>query len=170
MKAPAPPRVDSIETFWSERPPSPSPRLVYWLERIADGWRPNRRVRIRGYDASAHYFGIYIWEELHVMSPVLYHRVGELDAAWVAEHIPHLSIRAADETGVRVARRAKDPIADLVTRLDKVPLFTSEPGDFARYVDEADEGAGVALCRADGRVVAVISTELWDLLRKDPAK
>lgn len=72
MTAPRkPPGVDDIETFWTEPPPERSLRLVWWLGEIERGWRPNRRIRLMGYHCSAEYFGVYIWEYLHVLSPLL---------------------------------------------------------------------------------------------------
>lgn len=69
---PAPPWVEDIEEFWSEPPPEPSARLLYWQAQIADGWQPNRRVATFGYHNAADFFGVYIWEYLNVLYPLLY--------------------------------------------------------------------------------------------------
>jgi hypothetical protein len=42
-----------------------------WRERITAGWRPNQRISTLGYYESAAYYGVYIWEYLHVISPLL---------------------------------------------------------------------------------------------------
>lgn len=61
----------NIEQYWNVPPPEPSPGLVKWLAKIADGWRPNRRIRSMGYYSAAEFYGVYIWEYLHVISPAL---------------------------------------------------------------------------------------------------
>lgn len=65
------PPVDQY-AYWENPPPEASPRLQYWKDKIASGWRPNKRVRKMGYDNSAEFFGVYMWEYLHVISPLLY--------------------------------------------------------------------------------------------------
>ena len=67
----APPRVANIEAYWLDPPPEPSPRLKWWLARIAVGWRGNRRVLSQGYYSCAEYFGVYLWEWLNVLSSAL---------------------------------------------------------------------------------------------------
>lgn len=64
---PAPPRVDDIERYWTTKPPQISPRAMWWMERIAGGWRPNKRVRSMGYDEASAYYGVYIWEYLELI-------------------------------------------------------------------------------------------------------
>lgn len=72
MKPPAPPRVGDIEAFWGfEPPPVLSPRCDWWVARINGGWRRNRRLGGWGYYESAEYFGVYIWEWINVLSPLL---------------------------------------------------------------------------------------------------
>lgn len=71
MKAPAPPRVEDVTKFWREEPNPHSKRCDWWLNRIASGWQRNRRVGMMGYHEAAHYFGVYIWEYLHVLYPAL---------------------------------------------------------------------------------------------------
>ena len=66
-----PPRVGSAEEYWTHPPPEPSPRLTYWLGLLAHGWKPNRRVRAMGYDQAAEFFGVYIWEYVNVIFPLL---------------------------------------------------------------------------------------------------
>lgn len=74
MTAPrkGPPRVDRYE-YWGEPPPEPSPRLAYWLDRILDeGWKGSARILGAGYDGTAEYFGVYLWEYLNVLYPALH--------------------------------------------------------------------------------------------------
>jgi hypothetical protein len=68
---PNPPRVTDKETYWTREPPARSPRCAWWVERINTGWRRNRRVSNMGYYDAAQWFGVYIWEYLHVLSPLL---------------------------------------------------------------------------------------------------
>jgi hypothetical protein len=69
--APAPPRVADHYLYWSNPPPSASPRCLYWVQRFEDGWRGNRRTGGFGYDEAAEYFGVYIWEYLNVLYPIM---------------------------------------------------------------------------------------------------
>jgi hypothetical protein len=71
VTSPAPPRVKDGEKYWQEPPPEGSPRCAWWVARIEAGWRGNRRVRSMGYYSCSEYFGVYIWEWLHVLSPLL---------------------------------------------------------------------------------------------------
>jgi len=67
-----PEKVPCIEKYWTETPPAPSDRLIYWLCQIAfDGWRPNRRISQMGYHEKAQFFGVYLWEYLNILAPVL---------------------------------------------------------------------------------------------------
>jgi hypothetical protein len=63
-------RVDRYD-YWLEPPPEPSPKLAEWVSKIDRGWRPNRRIRTMGYDESAEFYGVYIWEYLNVISPLI---------------------------------------------------------------------------------------------------
>lgn len=70
----APPRVDTYddgECYWGDPPPERSPRCTWWIDRIRAGWRPGKRVARLGYYCAATYYGVYIWEYLHVLSPLL---------------------------------------------------------------------------------------------------
>lgn len=71
MKSPAPPRVVNIDVYWTNPPPEPSQRCIWWEHRIKDGWRRNKRIGKMGYHESAAYFGVYIWEWLNVLAPLL---------------------------------------------------------------------------------------------------
>lgn len=66
-----PPRVDTYdngERYWSEPPPQLSPRCLHCMERIKAGWRPRLDY---GYYGNSEYLGVYIWEYMHVISPLL---------------------------------------------------------------------------------------------------
>ena len=66
-----PPRVADIEAYWLHPPPKHSPRCEAWLKRIAQGWRPNKRIRSMGYYTSAEWYGVWIWEEQALIQPAL---------------------------------------------------------------------------------------------------
>ena len=38
---------------------------------IKAGWKPNRRISGMGYDDSAHFFGVYVWEYINVLSSLI---------------------------------------------------------------------------------------------------
>jgi hypothetical protein len=80
--------VADVTLYWKEPPPEPSPRLLEWLDRLKSGWCPNKRVRTLGYHEAAKFFGVYIWEYLRVLQPVLYKSWGlkYLDKEWVTAH------------------------------------------------------------------------------------
>lgn len=40
--------------------------------------------------------------------------------------------------------------------------WTSQPGDYAEYMDERFPNAGVVIRRKNGVLVAVVDTALWD--------
>ena len=61
----------NVTDYWAAAPPIPSPKLAAWVQRIARGWRPNRRVRAMGYHEAAEFFDVYIWEYLNVIRPAL---------------------------------------------------------------------------------------------------
>jgi hypothetical protein len=71
-----PPAVEDVTEFWTEPPPASSVRLEWWKNRIAGGWRPNRRIGSMGYHTSAEWYGIYIWEYTKVLSPLLMRLMG----------------------------------------------------------------------------------------------
>lgn len=75
---PKPARVSDHYSFWAEPPPELSERCTYWVEQLERGWVPNRHVRIEGYDAASQWFGVYIWEYLNIISPMISRRCSEL--------------------------------------------------------------------------------------------
>lgn len=62
----------NVAEYWSDPPPFPSPRLVRWIVKIENGWRPNARIRGMGYHEASEFFGVYIWEYFNVLLPLLY--------------------------------------------------------------------------------------------------
>ena len=76
MRPPNPPRVNRYD-YWTDPPPGPSPRLAYWVEKIEAGWRPNRRISGMGYDCRAEFFGVYLWEYINVLYPLLVRKRAE---------------------------------------------------------------------------------------------
>lgn len=80
-------KVDRYE-YWADPPPEPSPRLLTWVEKIRNGWYPNKRIRAEGYDSSADFYGVYIWEYLHVIAPLIWpdmnaNKAYRWDGRWV---------------------------------------------------------------------------------------
>ena len=65
-----PPAVESA--YWTDPPPTLSPRVEYWLKRYSDGaWKPNRRFnRECGY-CRAGMLGVHVWEYWHIIGPAL---------------------------------------------------------------------------------------------------
>lgn len=61
----------NIEDYWDRPPPEPTAKCVAWRKKIEDGWRPNRRISQMGYYEKAEFFGVYIWEYINVISPML---------------------------------------------------------------------------------------------------
>ncbi len=51
--------------------------------------------------------------------------------------------------------------------IEKMPVFRSEPGDYAKLADEEDENGPVHLYRKNGTLVMQMPREVWDSLRKE---
>jgi len=62
------------EDYWTTSPPERSTRCQWWVDRINKGWQPNGRIRSMGYYEAAIFYGVYIWEYLEVISPLLNRR------------------------------------------------------------------------------------------------
>lgn len=69
LERPKPVRVADHYAYWGDPPPEMSERCRYWMRQIDRGWRPSRRVATIGYDGTAEWFGVYLWEYLHVIWP-----------------------------------------------------------------------------------------------------
>ena len=69
--SPKPPPVRDRYTYWGDAPDELSARCQWWVRQIERGWRPNRHIRREGYDTSAEWYGVYIWEYLNVILPLL---------------------------------------------------------------------------------------------------
>lgn len=94
-------------------PLSPSLRLLWWLDVIADGWRPNRRIREirqRGAEAGATFFGVYVWEYVYGITVALRSGVGAaravLRTAYEAAEAQRQSdvLSSREDTAIRLAR------------------------------------------------------------------
>lgn len=71
LEKPKPPKVDDEYRYWVDAPPEASERCRYWLRQIDRGWRPNCRIRREGYDGAADWYGVYVWEYIHLIGPRL---------------------------------------------------------------------------------------------------
>lgn len=70
-------KISILESYLytSSPPPEPSPKLAYWVEKIKNGWKPNKRIRSMGYSTATQFFGVYVWEYINVIAPLIYKRV-----------------------------------------------------------------------------------------------
>jgi hypothetical protein len=69
---PKPAAVDDHYRYSDSAPPELSARCHYWVRQIERGWLPNRAWRTEGYDtASESLYGVYIWEYLNVLMPLV---------------------------------------------------------------------------------------------------
>jgi hypothetical protein len=59
------------------RPTALSPRCLAWWSRIMGGWLPNRRIITMGYSSSAGWYGVRVWEYLHILAPAIAHLTGD---------------------------------------------------------------------------------------------
>ena len=64
------PPID-VTQYWETPPPERSSNCMEWMEKIASGWRPNKRIRQMGYHEAANFFGVYIWEFANVLLPAM---------------------------------------------------------------------------------------------------
>ncbi len=80
-----PPRVGDNEEHWMTPPPERSARCQFWVDRINAGWRPNKRINKMGYYESSDYYGVYIWEYINVLSPLLLATRSQLESLPMTE-------------------------------------------------------------------------------------
>lgn len=71
LEHPKPDPVADRYEYWLKPPPSPSQACQYWARQIERGWLPNRRISSYGYDTSAQWYGVWIWEYLNVLYPMI---------------------------------------------------------------------------------------------------
>ena len=71
LEHPKPVPVADRYTYWTIAPPRLSESCEYWVRQIELGWLPNRRISTYGYDTSAAWYGVYVWEYLHVIYPLV---------------------------------------------------------------------------------------------------
>lgn len=68
---PKPQPVNHISLHWETKPDRLSERCVYWVRQILRGWRPPRRIAGEGYYGATEWYGVWLWEYLHVLFPLL---------------------------------------------------------------------------------------------------
>jgi hypothetical protein len=78
LEKPKPPRVSDRYVWWMYQPPHGSERCAYWVRQIEAGWLPNRSISMNGYDSSAAWYGVWIWEYLNVLAPLIDQKRKEL--------------------------------------------------------------------------------------------
>lgn len=67
-----PSKVKEVMDFWTQPPPELSDRCKWWIRQFENGWTPNRRwCGSQGYHLTAEMYGVYIWEYLNVISPLI---------------------------------------------------------------------------------------------------
>lgn len=71
LDRPKPPAVADETRFWRDPPSERSVACKYWARQISRGWLPNRRISRMGYSVAAQWYGVYIWEYLHVLYPMI---------------------------------------------------------------------------------------------------
>ncbi|MCQ4148697.1 hypothetical protein [Rhodococcus qingshengii] len=71
LDSPRPLPVVEVEDWWIDAPPQLSTRCEYWVRQIVRGWLPNRRIAGEGYYSSAIWYGVWIWEYLNVIYPLV---------------------------------------------------------------------------------------------------
>jgi hypothetical protein len=69
--------MKDITVYWTSAPPEQSERCSHWVQRINEGWRPNKRLRRMGYFEAAMFYRVYIWEYLNVLRPLLEEKESE---------------------------------------------------------------------------------------------
>ncbi|MFI5436442.1 hypothetical protein ACHMZP_32160 [Rhodococcus baikonurensis] len=78
LERPKPVKVSDAEDYWLFAPSQLSRRCAYWVRQIERGWLPNRRIVREGYQNGADWFGVYIWEYLNVLDPLITQKRTEL--------------------------------------------------------------------------------------------
>lgn len=68
---PLPARVGDRADFWANAHRTRSERCIAWEARIRAGWRPNRRLSQMGWEEKAKWYGVYNWEYIEVLAPLL---------------------------------------------------------------------------------------------------
>lgn len=68
------PKVDDATEYWDEPPPMASPRCIFWKTKIRSGFRANYRIRKLDFEEASDFFGVYIWEYVNILNPLLHIR------------------------------------------------------------------------------------------------
>ncbi|WP_280420031.1 hypothetical protein [Nocardia carnea] len=77
LERPKPPKITDEMLYWADRPPELSERCRYWVRQLERGWLPNRRISMKCYHCSAVWYGVYLWEYLNVLAPLIASERGE---------------------------------------------------------------------------------------------
>ena len=78
LERPKPAKVSDAEDYWLFAPSQLSARCAYWVRQIERGWLPNRRIVREGYQYGADWYGVYIWEYLNVLDPLIRQKRAQL--------------------------------------------------------------------------------------------
>lgn len=71
LELPKPDRVPDVAGYWGDRPAVLSARCTYWVRQILRGWRPSRRIAGEGYYGATEWYGVFLYEYLNVLYPLL---------------------------------------------------------------------------------------------------
>ncbi len=66
------PKVEDITEYWNEPPPVLSERCIFWVTKIRTGWQRNYVLRKLDLEESSEFFGVYIWEYINILYPMLH--------------------------------------------------------------------------------------------------
>lgn len=92
---PKPPRVEDGDLYMADPPPEISERCKFWLEQIAKGWRPNKRIRTWCGCCSHDEYGVYVWEFQNLICVALANgRFADYDR-WKAEYDEKVRLRTS---------------------------------------------------------------------------
>lgn len=79
LERPKPSPIDDDEyRYFGDPPPGLSERCKYWVRQIERGWLPNKHISREGYSVKAEWFGVYIWEYVNVLAPLITEKEGAM--------------------------------------------------------------------------------------------
>jgi len=111
--------------------------------RIESGWRRNKRISGLGYDPAAHHFGVYIWEYINVLQPLL--QAKERDA--MSDPIQQAAQRVWEASKAFMESALADTAHKVLE--DGVPRYVWEPYPLPTSLGS---GSGLATITIDLRV------------------
>jgi len=135
LEKPKPAKVADVTEHWGGAPPEPSARCLYWLRHIRRGWRPSARVMSEGYHGTAEWFGVYLFEYLQVLCPILVNPAASLPGLFreVADRMDTHAVEVMssprfdpdpygwDHAEIRGARRLAQELRELANNPDDSP-------------------------------------------------